>query len=123
MKPLNVVLALSDSQLSAKLTASLAEYFKTVAVVHSIDDLRGSVLKHRAEVAVVDLELAELNDVEALRQDLPGVDIICTHRLADELLWTRALSAGALDCCHPDDVRSIVFAAHHTQPIAHSHAA
>jgi hypothetical protein len=48
---------------------------------------------------------------------------VCTHRLADERMWTDALAAGAADCCHSSDVRAIVMAASNVKPVSHAHAA
>jgi hypothetical protein len=36
---------------------------------------------------------------------------VCTHRLADEKMWTTAMDAGAADVCPSFDTRSIVTAA------------
>lgn len=123
MKPLNVVVAQNDSGYAEFLAASLQSHFHVVALAHSLDEVRSVIPKHRADVAVIDLELASLSDVDTLRQEFQGVDIVCTSRLADENLWTQALAAGALDCCHPSDVRSIVFAASRTVPMARGSAA
>jgi hypothetical protein len=78
---------------------------------------------HRADVAIVDLELARLDEVQQLCRQFTNTSIVCTHRLADEKLWTMALAAGAVDCCASSDVRAIVLAASNTSPMPHSHAA
>jgi len=36
--------------------------------------------------------------------------VVCTHRLADEEIWTNVMNAGASDCCLPSDVNGIMFA-------------
>jgi hypothetical protein len=51
------------------------------------------------------------------------VEIVCTHRLADDRMWSAALGVGAVDCCHPSDVRGIVLAANRTQIMARTTAA
>jgi len=109
MKPLTVVVAQLES--AEALAASLRNHFKAVHLVRSLAEARASVPKHRADLLVIDLDLASLAEVEQLRRELPATAIVCTHRLADEDLWARALAAGALDCCHSSDVRSIVLAA------------
>jgi hypothetical protein len=62
-------------------------------------------------VAVVDLELAGLTDVQQLARQFPATAIICTHRLADDRMWASALAAGATDCCNSNDLRAITMAA------------
>ena len=111
MKPLTVVVAQSDPKSAELLAASLHSHFKAVHIARDFEEVRSSVSKHRADLLVIDLELASLAAVEALRRELPATAVVCTHRLADEALWTRALAAGALDCCHTSDIRSIVLAA------------
>lgn len=123
MKPLSVVVAQSNSKTGESLAKSLYNHFRTVNVVGGIDELRYSIPRHRADVAIVDLELATVEDVQQLSHEFPATTIVCTHRLADEKIWMQALSAGAADCCHDSDVRAIVLAATHTQPLSHAHAA
>jgi DNA-binding NarL/FixJ family response regulator len=123
MKPLNIVVAQHDTFSAEALATSLQHHFHVVALARSLDEVRSAIPKHRADVAVIDLEMTSLNDIDALHREFRGVDIVCTHRLADEHLWTQALAAGATDCCHPSDVRSIVFAATRTVPIARTSAA
>jgi hypothetical protein len=60
---------------------------------------------------VLDLESASLADVEALTKEFNGVRVICNHRVPDEEMWTRTLSAGAEDCCPSSDMRGILSAA------------
>jgi DNA-binding NarL/FixJ family response regulator len=123
MKPLSVVVAQSNSETGESLARSLYNHFRTVNLVGGVDELKFSIPRHRADVAIVDLELATVDDVQQLRREFPSTTIVCTHRLADERLWTRALSAGAADCCFNSDVRGIVLAATQTRPLSHAHAA
>jgi DNA-binding NarL/FixJ family response regulator len=123
MKPLNVVVAQNDSLSAEALAASLQNHFRVVALARSLDEVRCAIPKHRADVAVIDLEMTSFTDIDALHREFGRVEIVCTHRLADEGLWTQALAAGASDCCHPSDVRSIVFAASRTVPMARGNAA
>lgn len=123
MKPLTVVVAQGDPQAAEALAASLLNHFKAVHVARSLEEARNSVPKHRADLLVVDLELASLPEVEQLRRELPATAVVCTHRLADEELWARALAAGAVDCCHSSDVRSIVLAADREHGMARTTAA
>jgi DNA-binding NarL/FixJ family response regulator len=123
MKPLSVVVAQSNSRTGESLAKSLYNHFRTVNLVGGVDELRHSIPRHRADVAVVDLELVTVDDVQQLTREFPATTIVCTHRLADEKLWIQALSAGAADCVHYSDVRAIVLAATHTEPLSHAHAA
>jgi DNA-binding NarL/FixJ family response regulator len=123
MKPLNVVVIQDNPKTADSLTKSLYNHFRSVNLVRSMTELRDSLPQSRADVAIVDLELAKITDVEQLRKEFPGITIVCTHRVADEKMWTDALAAGATDCCYSSDVRAIVLAASHTRGHSHAHAA
>lgn len=73
-----------------------------------MDELRASIAKHRAGVAILDIETAPLSEVERLSHDFPGACLVCTHRCADEEMWARALQAGAADVCPSTDTASII---------------
>jgi DNA-binding NarL/FixJ family response regulator len=105
------------------LAKSLYNHFRVVHLAGDVDELRKAIPKHRADVAIIDLELAALSDVHQLTLDFANTTIVCTHRLADEKMWADALAAGASDCCYASDVRAIVLAASHTRPLSHAHAA
>lgn len=111
MLPLTAVVVQGDPESAAALAASLLHHFHTVRIASSLEEVRAAIPRHRAEFAIVDLELIGIADLQALRRDFASISIVCTHRLADEKLWAAALAAGALDCCHASDVRSIVLAA------------
>lgn len=123
MKPLSIVVAQSNSKTAEVLAKSLYNHFRVVNVAGDLDELRHAIPKHRADVAIVDLELAALPEVQQLKRDFEATRIICTHRLADEKMWSEALSVGAADCCYNSDVRAIVLAASDTKPLSHAHAA
>jgi DNA-binding NarL/FixJ family response regulator len=123
MKPLSVVVAQSNSKAAEMLAKSLYNHFRVVHLAGTLDELRQAVPRNRADVLIVDLELATLPDVQQLKQEFSTTTIVCTHRLADEKMWMDALAAGASDCCFSSDVRAIVMAASHTKPISHAHAA
>jgi len=108
MRPLNVVVAQSDSKHAEHLAASLHSHFRSVAVARSLEELRTAIPKHGARVAIVDLELVGLPDLEHLHQSFGGTSIVCTHRVADEEMWASALAAGATDMCSSTDVADIV---------------
>lgn len=108
MQTLNVVIAISDPQAAADLVNKLNPHFRSVAVAHNADEARHAIPKNRAQLAVVDLETVSLPDVEQLCHDFRNTSVVCTHRLADEEIWSQALQAGAIDCCFPQDVGGIL---------------
>jgi len=123
MKPLNLVLGQPDPARAEALATALHDHVKSIAVCHNFGEVLGALPKHRADVLVIDLEMASLPQIDELRRDFRNLQIVCTHRLADEEMWTAALAAGAADCCHPSDVRSIVLAANGTKVMARTTAA
>jgi DNA-binding NarL/FixJ family response regulator len=123
MQSFNVVLLQSDSRITQSLIACLCNSFSSVREVRSLDDLRTSVARYRAGVAIVDMEMASVSDVERLSHDFPEVCIVCTHRLADEEMWTAALNAGAVDVCLSYDTRGILTAALRNASLTRSFAA
>ena len=108
MQPLNVVLLQSDSRTAQSLVSALANTFGTVHQVQSLGELRTTIAKHRARIAILDMEAASISDVEHLSREFPKACIVCTHRLADEDMWTAALNAGAVDVYPPSDTRGIL---------------
>ncbi len=123
MQALNVVVASSDSKTAADLAASLNPHFRSVAVARSIDEMKRAIPKHRAQLAIVDLELASLRDVRELCQEFNATSVVCTHRIPDEERWMDALAAGAIDCCQNADVSGIVQAVDRNLKMARSNAA
>src|SRR5271170_6707776 len=123
MQPLNVVLLQSDSRVAQSLVSALSNAFSSIRQVESLGELRSTIAKHRAGVAILDMEAASISDVEHLSRDFPAACIVCTHRLADEDMWAAALNAGAADVCPPSDTRGILRAALRNSPGAHSAAA
>jgi DNA-binding NarL/FixJ family response regulator len=110
MQPLNVVLLQNDSGVAQALVSALASS-ASVRQVKSLGELRHSIAKHVTGVAILDMEAASMSDVEHLSREFPKARIVCTHRLADDNMWTAALNAGAADVCPPSDTRGIVRAA------------
>jgi DNA-binding NarL/FixJ family response regulator len=111
MQPLHVVLLQGDAKVTQGLVSALANTFSSVREVQTLGELRASIAKHRAVIAILDMEAASISDVEHLSREFPTACIVCTHRLADERLWTAALSAGAADVCPPSDTQGILRAA------------
>jgi DNA-binding NarL/FixJ family response regulator len=111
MRPLNVVVAQLDSKNAERLASSLHSHFHAVAVARSLEELSDAIPRNQADVAVVDLELVSLSDLENLHHHFKDVSIVCTHRVADEEMWTSALAAGASDMCSSADVDNVVHCA------------
>jgi hypothetical protein len=80
------------------------------------------IARYRAEVAVLDVEAASLMEVARLHCEYPGVSIVCTHRVADEEMWTAALTAGASDMCPSCDTQGIATSAERSASFLHSQA-
>jgi DNA-binding NarL/FixJ family response regulator len=123
MQPWNVVIANRDSQSAAQLAASLNTYFRNVSVVRSLDEVRHAIPMHRAQLAILDLELASVEDVERLAHEFDHTGIVCTHRIPDDEMWAAALAAGAIDCCPSDDAAGIVDAVDRYVRLTRSNAA
>ncbi|HLH06452.1 MAG TPA: hypothetical protein VKW78_04380 [Terriglobales bacterium] len=111
MQPLSVVIAQPDLRTASQLAASMRTRFRNVAVTQEKENLRAEILKSRAALAVVDLELLPLPEVKELCRELNNVRVVCTHRIADEKLWAAVLGAGAEDCCTAGDIPGIISAA------------
>ena len=123
MQALNVVLLQSDARVAQSLVSELSNSFHSVQQVQSLGEVRNSIAKHRAGIAILDMEKASLSDVERLSHEFPGASIVCTHRCADEEMWAAALNAGACDVCPSSDTRAILRAAMGNAGIRRSAAA
>jgi DNA-binding NtrC family response regulator len=112
MEPLSVVLYQNDAETAQKLAASLSQYFLSIYLTRSREEIRPAIARYRAEVLVLDVETSGSTELERLHHEFPGLCIVCTHRLADEELWAEALNLGAADMCEPwnanDVVRSVM---------------
>jgi len=111
MHPTDIVLLQSDPQVARMLTASLSNSFHGVHVATSIDELRHTIANCHPHAIILDLESATIDDVETLKREFAGTKIICNHRVPDEEMWAKTLSAGAEDCCPSSDTRGILSAA------------
>jgi len=110
MRPMNVVLAHHDAVSAEQLAASLAKEFRNLALAQSSSEAKSAVARFRAPFAVVDLELITIPELQQLCREFPQTAFVCIHRLADDRMWAEALAAGAVDCCHCDDLRGILLA-------------
>jgi DNA-binding NtrC family response regulator len=108
MEPLNVVLYQNDAETAERLVASLAQYFPSVHLTRSREEIRPALKRSGAEVLVLDVETSEDRELERLHQEFPSLYIVCTHRLANDQLWTEAINQGAADLCVPWDTQDVV---------------
>jgi DNA-binding NtrC family response regulator len=108
MEPLSVVLYNNDAGVAQALANRLSQHVRSVHLARSCDEIRGSIARYRAKVLVMDLENSCLGEVGRLHHEFPGLSIVCTHRLADEELWTEALNQGAADMCEPRNADDIL---------------
>ncbi len=111
MRPINAVLAHQDSGSARFLAASLTKEFRNLLLANSAQELRSSVARYRAPFAVIDLELVSLAELKELCHEFPATAFVAVHRLADDRMWAEALAMGAVDCCHPSDLRGILMSA------------
>ena len=122
MLSLNVVLAQQDSSAATALLNNLRGQCRAVTLAEKAQ-LRQAIRNSRANVAVLDLEMFSLPEVQQICSEFSSVSVVCTHRLADEEIWTRVMNAGASDCCLPNDVNGILFAVRRYAAAARSAAA
>jgi DNA-binding NtrC family response regulator len=108
MEPLHVVLYQTDTETAEKLTASLSKHFPTVYRTQTCEEIRPALTRFSAEVLVLDVETSGSTELKHLHQDFPGLYIVCTHRLANDELWTEALNQGADDLCVPWNADEVV---------------
>ena len=111
MEPLCVVLYQNDPRTAQTLAVSLSQHFESVYLAGTYQEVRPAVERHRAEAVVMDLETSGPDEVDRLHRQFPDLCIVGTHRLADDKLWTEAMSLGASDICEPrkdDVVRSVL---------------
>jgi DNA-binding response OmpR family regulator len=111
MQATHIVLLQSDPNVANLLSSFLSSSFHGVHMANSVDDVRHVAAKHQPSAIILDLEAASLSEVEELKREFQGTRIVCNHRVADEDMWTRTLTAGADDFCRSSDVRAILSAA------------
>jgi DNA-binding NarL/FixJ family response regulator len=123
MKSLSVALLQKDSRVARLLSAQLSHQFQSIQVVGSSSELRDLIPAFRPDVIIVDIEAASLGEIEQFHRDFASICIVCTHRIADEEMWTAAMDAGAADVCSATDARAILNAAIRNGALARSAAA
>jgi DNA-binding response OmpR family regulator len=105
-----IVIAQRDPGIARTLADELHAHFARVVVAEDAAELRELLRRQDARVAVLDLELVSMEEVRKLSALFGDLVIVCTHRSPDERMWTSALNAGAVEFCHPQDLRSILHA-------------
>ena len=108
MEPISVVLYQNDAETAEKLAASLAQYFPSIYLTRKRTEVRPALARYRAEVLVLDVETSEDRELESIVREFPGLYVVCTHRLANEELWTEVLNQGAQDMCVPWNTEDVV---------------
>jgi DNA-binding response OmpR family regulator len=122
MQALTIIVFQRDPRLAQSLASTLSRHYHAVYVATSIEELRTDIPRHRADVAVLDIEASCLTDVARLHREFPGLSIVCTHRVADEEMWAAALDAGASDMCPAFDTQGILLSAERSALLEHARA-
>ena len=71
----------------------------------------------------MDLELVSFAELGELCREFPATAFVCTHRLADDAMWSQSLAVGAVDCCLASDLPKILQASDRYIAIRESQAA
>jgi len=111
MQALTFIVFQSDPRLAQALAATLSHHYHSVHVANSLDELWIAIPRHRADVAILDIEASCLDEVAKLHRQFSRVSILCTHRVADQEMWAAALNAGASDMCPAFDTEGILMSA------------
>lgn len=103
----NAIVILHEDPVRAEnLVSKVKSVFEIVFTVQSVPELQALASQFRIQIGVLDLGLVTFQEIVRLRRQL-GMEIVCTHRTPDEIMWVEALDAGALDCCFDDDAPAI----------------
>jgi DNA-binding response OmpR family regulator len=122
MQALTIVIYQSESRVAQALAGVLSQHFSAVYVADSFREVHAAVPRFRADVAILDIEGANVSEIERLHREYPGLSIVCTHRVADEEMWATVLNAGASDMCPTCDTQGIVLAAVRQRSSTHAAA-
>ena len=108
MQTSDILLLQSDPRIADMLMRSLSESSHRVRLAKSIEELHQAAAKHQPRAIVLDLETASLADLKVLKEHFQNIRIVCSHRIADEEMWSEILGAGADDFCPSSDTRAIL---------------
>jgi DNA-binding NarL/FixJ family response regulator len=111
MNSLSVALLQKDSRVARLVSAQLCHHFQVIRIAQSAAELRELIPRFRPDVVVADIETTSLPEIQQLHREFASLCIVCTHRIADEELWTAAMEAGAADVCSATDTKGILTAA------------
>lgn len=99
----NAIVILQDDPGRAEhLVSKVGSLSEAVFIVRTLQELQTLASQLSIQIGVLDLGLISFQEIVRLRHQL-GMEIVCTHHTPDDVMWTDALDAGALDCCFDDD--------------------
>jgi DNA-binding NtrC family response regulator len=116
MRTYNAIIAHGSGIKAGVLAKGLQGHFQRVDIASNYETLRERLARQRAQFVVVDMELVTEEELHELCSEFADTGVVCVHRIPDDTMWTRALEAGAIDCCRTDDLRSILNAARTVTP-------
>jgi len=111
-----IVVLQNDAAHAENLVSRFNSVSEAVFVVRSLPELQALVKQFPIFIGVLDLGLVTVQEVARLRL-LSGMQIVCTHHAPDDVMWTEAMDAGAIDCCFDDDVAAICRALQQTEAV------
>jgi len=112
MPPVRVVIANPVEGFPTLPLAASYRRLHSLTTVHATAEVRESVPRLRAQLAIVDLEIVPFAELAELCREFPSTAFVCVHRLADDAMWMKSLAAGAVDCCLSSDLTRILENAH-----------
>jgi hypothetical protein len=122
MPPINVVLAHQDPGLANNLVHAVEKQYLNLTTAKNKEEIRSAIVRVKAPLAVVDLELVNFKELGELCSEFPATAFVSTHRLADDTMWTRSLGVGAVDCCLASDLPHVLQASDRYIAIRKAHA-
>ena len=97
-----IVILQNDFARAEHLVSKVRSVSEAVFIAQSLPELQTLASQFPIHVGVLDLGLITFQEIVRLRLQL-GIEVVCTHHTPDDVMWTSALDAGALDCCFDDD--------------------
>jgi hypothetical protein len=122
MPPISVVLAYQDPALGNSLARAVEKLYLNLTTAKNTEEIRSAIVRLRAPLAIVDLEFVNLRELGELCREFPATAFVCTHRLADDTMWSQSLAMGAVDCCLACDLPRILQTSDRYVAIKNSHA-
>jgi hypothetical protein len=96
-----IVILQNDPTRAENLVSKVRSVSEAVFIARSLPELHKLASQFPIQIGVLDLDLITFHEIIRLRHQ--GMEIVCTHHTPDDVMWTGALDAGALDCCFDDD--------------------